>query len=153
MTSLVGVRFGPYEVIEPIGAGGMGEVYRARDHRLRRDVALKVLPEHARLDPARRSRLQREARTLASLNHPNIATILGVESAQGVEAIVLELVDGITLADRIARGSVPIGQALPVARQIIDALLRRTVQTDSSSGACAANSRYRRSTDFAWTNG
>src|ERR1043166_7016798 len=106
-----GARLGSYEIVAPIGAGGMGEVFRARDTRLDRDVAIKVLPEAFVADPERISRFQREAKTLAALNHPNIATIHGLEEANGVFAIALELVDGPTLADRIAAGAVPVDEA------------------------------------------
>jgi eukaryotic-like serine/threonine-protein kinase len=122
MTLAAGTRFGPYEVSGPIGAGGMGEVYRARDTKLNREVALKVLPELFARDPERLARFEREAQLLASLNHPNIAHIHGVEETAGTNAIVLELVEGPTLADRIARGAVPLGEALAIARQIADAL-------------------------------
>jgi len=118
----VGARLGPYEVLSPLGSGGMGEVYRARDTKLGRDVALKVLPEAFVADPERVGRFQREAKTLASLSHPNIATIHGLEEARGVAALVLELVEGPTLADRIAQGALPLDEALPVARQIAEAL-------------------------------
>jgi eukaryotic-like serine/threonine-protein kinase len=97
-----GARLGPYEIVSAIGAGGMGEVYRARDTRLQRDVALKVLPETFAADPDRLARFQREAQLLASLNHPHIGAIYGVEE----RALVLELVEGETLADRIARGAI-----------------------------------------------
>ena len=100
----------------------MGEVYRAHDSRLGRDVALKILPEHFTADPDRLARFEREARMLASLNHPNIAAIYGVEDTDGVRALVLELVEGETLAERIARGPVPVKEALAIARQIVDAL-------------------------------
>src|SRR2546425_8030260 len=100
----------------------MGEVYRARDANLNRDVALKVLPEAFALDPDRLARFKREAQVLASLNHPNIAAIYGFEESDGVQALVLELVEGPTLADRIAKGPVPLGEALPIARQIAEAL-------------------------------
>jgi eukaryotic-like serine/threonine-protein kinase len=113
-----GQRLGPYEIVTLIGAGGMGEVYRARDPRLNRDVAIKVLPESVANDSARMQRFEREARVLASLNHPNIAGIHGVE--QG--ALVLELVEGPTLAERIAQGAIPVEDALPIARQIAEAL-------------------------------
>ena len=105
-----------------LGAGGMGEVYRARDTKLNRDVALKVLPELLAADPDRLARLTREAQLLASLNHPNIAAIHGLEDSDGVRALVLELVDGPTLADRIALGAIPVPEALTIARQIADAL-------------------------------
>jgi eukaryotic-like serine/threonine-protein kinase len=100
----------------------MGEVYRARDTRLNREVALKVLPDVFIADPDRLARFKREAQVLASLNHPNIATIYGFEEANGIQALVLELVDGPTLADRIAQGPLPLHQVLPIARQIADAL-------------------------------
>ena len=117
-----GTRFGPYEVLDALGAGGMGEVYRARDTKLDRHVALKILPEVFAADPERLERFQREARTLAGLNHPHIAQIHGLEEANGVRAIVMELVDGEDLSARIARGAVPLEEALPIARQIAAAL-------------------------------
>ena len=100
----------------------MGEVYRARDGTLGRDVAIKILPRVFSTDPDRRARFDREARLLASLNHPHIGAIYGVEESDGVRALVLELVEGDTLADRLARGPIPISEALPIARQIADAL-------------------------------
>ena len=128
-----GTRLGAYEVLAAIGAGGMGEVYRARDSKLNRDVALKILPERFALDPDRLARFKREAQVLASLNHPNIAAIYGFERiAPGVQALVLELVEGPTLADRIAQGPIPLDEALPIARQIAEALERRT-STESST--------------------
>jgi hypothetical protein len=117
-----GASLGPYEVLSALGIGGMGEVWRARDRRLDRDVALKVLPELFVADPERLARFEREARVLASLNHPHIGGIHGVEEADGVKALVLELVEGPTLADRIARGPIAIAEALPIARQIALAL-------------------------------
>ena len=117
-----GTRLGPYEVTAQIGVGGMGEVYRARDGRLQRDVAIKVLPEAFAQDSDRLARFEREARTLASLNHQNIAAIYGLEDTGGVKALVMELVEGPTLADRILRGPMPIADALPIARQIGEAL-------------------------------
>jgi len=117
-----GTRFGTYEVLEPIGAGGMGEVYRARDTSLERDVALKVLPASVASDSARINRFEQEARTLASLNHPNIAQIHGLERSGGQTAIVMELIEGRTLADRIREGRVPPDEALAIARQVADAL-------------------------------
>jgi eukaryotic-like serine/threonine-protein kinase len=112
----------PYEIGAQIGAGGMGVIYRARDTKLQRDVAIKVLPEALAHDPERLARFEREARTLASLNHPNIGAIYGLEEVDGVRALVLELVDGETLADRIAQGPIPVDDALPIARQIAEAL-------------------------------
>jgi len=117
-----GTRVGVYEVTAPIGVGGMGEVYRARDARLKRDVALKILPESFASDPERLARFQREAEVLASLNHPHIAAIYGLEDADGVKALVMELVEGEDLAQRIARGAIPVDEALPIARQVADAL-------------------------------
>ena len=117
-----GQRFGIYHLHECIGAGGMGEVYRARDTRLGRDVALKVLPHAFTADADRLARFEREARALAAMNHPNIATIHGIEDSDGVRALVMELVDGSTLAERLARGPLPLPEALAVARQILDAL-------------------------------
>src|SRR5688572_4554510 len=118
MTLSPGTRLGAYEVLALIGAGGMGEVYRARDSRLNRDVALKVLPELVAADPDRLARFKREAQLLASLNHPNIAAIYGFEE----NALAMELVEGPTLADRIAQGPIPLDEAMPIARQIADAL-------------------------------
>ncbi len=117
-----GTRVGPYEIIAPLGAGGMGEVYRARDLRLGRDVALKVLPDAFARDPDRLARFRREAQVVASLNHPHIAAIHGFEESDGVQALVLELVEGPTLADRIAAGPIALDDALPIARQIAEAL-------------------------------
>jgi eukaryotic-like serine/threonine-protein kinase len=117
-----GVRLGPYEILSALGAGGMGEVYRARDTRLNRDVALKILPELFAADHDRLARFQREAQLLASLNHPHIAAIHGFEETATVKALVLELVDGPTLADRIAQGPLPLDEVLSIARQIAEAL-------------------------------
>jgi serine/threonine protein kinase len=117
-----GTRVGPYEILSPLGAGGMGEVYRATDTNLKRAVAIKVLPAPLAADRDRLSRFQREAEVLASLNHPNIAHIYGLERADGFTALVMELVEGPTLADRIGQGELPIDEALPIARQIADAL-------------------------------
>jgi eukaryotic-like serine/threonine-protein kinase len=117
-----GTRLGPYEITVQIGAGGMGEVYRARDTTLDRDVAIKILPDHLAADPERIARFKREAKTLAALNHPHIAAIYGFEEANGLHALVMELVEGPTLADRIAQGPIPIDEALPIAKQIAEAL-------------------------------
>ncbi len=104
MSLAAGMRLGPYEIGSPIGKGGMGEVYRARDTKLDRDVAIKVLPDEFANDEERLARFEREAKLLASLNHPNIASIYGLEESDGVKALVLELVEGPTLAERIAEG-------------------------------------------------
>ena len=117
-----GTRIGSYGIAAQIGVGGMGEVYRAHDTKLGRDVAIKILPSHFTSDPGRLARFEREARVLASLNHPHIGAIYGLEDADGVRALVLELVEGDTLAERIARGPLALSDALTIARQIADAL-------------------------------
>ncbi len=117
-----GARLGPYEILSSLGAGGMGEVYRARDTKLNRDVAIKVLPDLFVSDAERVARFSREAQTLASLNHPNIATIHGLEQTGDVHALVMELVPGEDLSQRIARGAIPVDETLPIAKQIADAL-------------------------------
>src|SRR5262245_51863140 len=122
MALAAGTRLGPYEIFAAIGAGGMGEVYRATDTNLKRAVAIKVLPESVATDRDRLARFQREAEVLASLNHPNIAAIYGIERSAGVSALVMELVEGPTLADRIAQGPIPIDEALDIAKQIAEAL-------------------------------
>ncbi|MEQ1761211.1 MAG: protein kinase [Vicinamibacterales bacterium] len=122
MSLTPGTRLGVYEVLAQIGEGGMGQVYRARDTKLNRDVALKVLPDSFANDPDRLARFTREAQTLASLNHPNIAHVHGLEESGGVRALVMELVEGDDLSQRIARGAIPIDEALPIAKQIAEAL-------------------------------
>ena len=117
-----GTMLGSYSVTAKIGEGGMGEVWQARDTKLDRDVALKVLPEAFTSDPDRLARFEREAKILASLNHPNIAAIHGLEESDGIRALVLELVEGPTLAERIAQGPIPLDEASPIARQIAEAL-------------------------------
>jgi serine/threonine protein kinase len=117
-----GARVGPYDIVEPIGVGGMGEVYRATDTNLKRSVAIKVLPSSVAFDAERLARFQREAEVVAALNHPNIAAIYGFEKASGLTALVLELVEGPTLADRIAQGPIPIDEVLPIATQIAAAI-------------------------------
>ena len=122
MALAVGSRLGHYDVTALIGEGGMGQVYQATDTKLKRQVALKILPEAFSADPERLARFQREAEVLASLNHPGIAAIYGLEEADGIRALVLELVEGPTLADRIKRGPIPLDEALPIAKQIAEAL-------------------------------
>jgi serine/threonine-protein kinase len=117
-----GARIGPYEVVALLGEGGMGKVWRAHHTSLKRDDALKVLPEAFASDPERLARFQREAQILASLNHPNIAHVYGLEESDGTKALVMELVEGPTLADRIAQGPIPLDDALPIARQVAEAL-------------------------------
>jgi serine/threonine protein kinase len=120
--SLVGRRLGPYEIGALIGSGGMGDVYRARDSKLGREVAIKILPAVFTADTERRARFEREARLLASLNHPHIGAIYGFEDRDGIRALVLELVEGATLAARLRTGPIPIQEGLTIARQIADAL-------------------------------
>ena len=115
-----GTRIGPYEVVAQLGAGGMGEVYRARDAKLGRDVAIKILPQSVAMEPDRMARFEREAQTLASLNHPNIAQIYGV--LESPCALVMELVEGQDLAERLARGAIPLDDVIRMARQIADGL-------------------------------
>jgi serine/threonine protein kinase len=122
MPLLPSTRVGAYEILALIGQGGMGEVYRARDTRLGRDVAVKVLPPNFASDPDRMGRFEREARVLASLQHSNIAVLHGLEESGDLRALVMELVEGPTLADRIAQGPIPIEEAVPIALQIIEAL-------------------------------
>src|SRR5439155_5234724 len=118
----IGTQLGSMEVTALIGRGGMGEVYRARDTKLKRDVAIKILPDEFSRDADRVSRFQREAEVLASLNHPNIAAIYDLQEANGSRYLVLELVEGETLADRIARGPIPVEEALDIAKSICEAL-------------------------------
>ena len=117
-----GTTLGPYAVTAKIGEGGMGEVWQATDTKLNRQVALKILPEAFAQDPDRLARFQREAQVLASLNHPGIAAIYGLEESDGTRALVLELVEGPTLEDRIKQGPIPLDEALPIAKQIAEAL-------------------------------
>jgi eukaryotic-like serine/threonine-protein kinase len=122
MAVVPGTRIGPDEVVGPIGAGGMGEVYRARDTRLDRDVAIKALPLQFASDPERLARFEREAKVLALLNHPNIGALYGLEEVAGAKYLVLECIAGESLADRLKNGALPVHDALAIARQICDAL-------------------------------
>src|SRR5262245_36165731 len=122
MPLITGARIGPYEITALVGEGGMGQVYRATDTNLGRQVAIKILPDTFAHDPERLARFEREAKTLASLNHPNVAIIHGLEKSDGIRALVMELVEGPTLADRIAQGPIPVDEALPIAKQIAEAL-------------------------------
>src|SRR5215467_5805276 len=122
MALTIGSQLGSHEITALLGEGGMGEVYRARDTKLKREVAIKILPEEFSRDSDRASRFQREAEVLASLNHPNIAAIYDLEEAGGVRFLVLELVEGETLAERIGRGRIPFEEAFDIARQICEAL-------------------------------
>ena len=118
----IGSKLGHYDVTALLGEGGMGQVWQATDTQLGRQVALKILPDAFAADPDRLARFKREAQILASLNHPNIAAIYGIEEAEGTRALVLELVEGPTFADRISKGPIPLDEALPIARQIAEAL-------------------------------
>ena len=122
MTLSPGTRLGPYQIASPLGAGGMGEVFRARDTKLNRDVAIKVLPSAFAQDAERVARFRREAQVLASLNHPNIAAIHGLEESEGVLALALELVEGEDLAERLTRGAIPVDEAVAIAKQIAEGL-------------------------------
>jgi serine/threonine protein kinase/WD40 repeat protein len=122
MPLVSGTKLGPYEIAEPLGAGGMGEVYRGRDTRLGRDVALKILSEAFASDTERMARFEREAKVLASLNHANIASIYGLEESNGTRALVMELVEGSTLAERIKQEGMPLEEVLPIAKQICEGL-------------------------------
>src|SRR5262249_45831112 len=115
-------RLGPYEILQPIGAGGMGEVYRARDTRLERAVAIKILPAHLSSDPIRKQRFEREAKTISSLNHPHICTLYDVGQQDGVDFLVMECVEGETLSKRLEKGPLPLEQLLKFGAQIGDAL-------------------------------
>ena len=117
-----GARLGPYEIISPLGRGGMGEVYRARDSRLNRVVALKVLRDTAALDPERRDRFEREARAVAALNHPHIVTIHSVETVDGVPLLTMELVEGRALCEVIPKGGLPLADVLKIAIAVADAV-------------------------------
>src|SRR5215813_4896541 len=122
MSLQIGQQLGSYEITALLGKGGMGEVYRAHDSKLKRDVAIKTLPEEFSRDHDRVNRFQREAEVLASLNHPNIAGIYDLQEASGSRFLVLEVVEGETLADRLARGAIPVDEALHIATSICEAL-------------------------------
>jgi serine/threonine protein kinase len=117
-----GAKLGPYEIVGPLGSGGMGEVYRARDTRLGRDVALKILPANIPADPVAKQRFEREAKTISGLNHPNICVLHDVGSQDGVDYLVMECVEGETLAKRLEKGPMPLQQVLKIGTQIAEAL-------------------------------
>ena len=121
---MIGTRLGPYQIVAPLGAGGMGEVYRARDTRLGRDVAIKVLSPHLAATPEVRARFEREARTISQLNHPHICTLHDIGHQEGLDYLVMELVEGETLAQRLEKGPLPVGEVLALGTQIADALDR-----------------------------
>jgi serine/threonine protein kinase len=122
MTLAPATRLGPYEILAPLGAGGMGEVYRARDTRLERTVAVKILPPHLSSDPARKARFEREAKTISSLNHPHICTLYDVGQQDGVDFLVMECVEGETLSKRLDKGPLSLEQVLKFGAQVADAL-------------------------------
>src|SRR3981189_336656 len=117
-----GTKLGPYEILSPLGAGGMGEVYRARDTRLDRSVAIKVLPAHLSSDPGLKQRLERESKAISALQHPNICALFDVGAQDGVDFLVMELLDGQTLAERLVKGPLPLAQAMTVGIEIAQAL-------------------------------
>src|SRR5215831_4940630 len=122
MSLTVGARLGPYEVVAPIGAGGMGEVYRARDTRLGRDVAIKVLPAHLSESPEARARFEREARVISGLHHPHICVLHDIGREGGTDYLVMELIEGESLAQRVARGAMPAAEVMKIGIEIADAL-------------------------------
>src|SRR5690242_14508055 len=122
MTLTAGTKLGPYEIVAPLGAGGMGEVYRARDTRLGRDVAVKVLPRHLTENAEVRARFEREARTVSSLNHPNICTLHDIGREGDTDYLVMELVEGESLAERLTKGALPPDQVIRMGAEIADAL-------------------------------
>src|SRR5579859_1417718 len=122
MPLVLGTKLGPYEIVAPLGAGGMGEVYRARDTRLDRSVAIKILPAQFSSDPVRKQRFEREAKTISSLNHPHICVLHDVGSQDGINYLVMECVEGESLAKRLERGPLPLEQLLKYGAQIADAL-------------------------------
>jgi serine/threonine protein kinase len=149
-----GSRHGSYEILGSLGAGGMGEVYRAVDTNLKRQVAIKMLPAAVATDAERLGRFQREAEMLAALNHPNIAHIFGLEKSGGTFALAMELVEGPTLADRIARGAVPPHEAISIARQIADALESAHEQGISIAISSPRTSRFAvTAPSKCWTSG
>src|SRR5215468_3802598 len=117
-----GTKLGPYEILSSLGSGGMGEVYRARDTRLERDVAIKVLPAHLSSDPVRKQRFEREAKTISNLNHPHICVLHDIGSQDGLDYLVMECIEGETLAKRLEKGALPLEQVLKYGAQIADAL-------------------------------
>lgn len=122
MALTAGTKLGPYEVLGALGAGGMGEVYRARDTRLDRTVAIKILPEHLASDPGHRARFEREARTVSGLSHPNICALFDIGDQDGIHYVVLEYLEGQTLADRLAKGPLPVSEVLKIGADIASAL-------------------------------
>ena len=122
MDLAAGTRLGPHEILSPIGKGGMGEVYKARDTRLDRTVAIKTLPKHLAENPERKARFESEAKAISQLNHPNICTLYDVGEQDGIDYLVMEYIEGETLAERIARGPIPVDETVAIAKQIAEAL-------------------------------
>ena len=133
MPIVAGTRFGPYEIQSPVGAGGMGEVYRAKDTRLDRTVAIKVLPQHLSDNPALKQRLEREAKSISNLSHPNICTLYDVGEQAGSAFLVLEFLEGETLEKRLEKGPLPAEQVLRLAGEIADALGRPIARASSTA--------------------
>ena len=145
-----GSRLGPYEIVAPLGAGGMGEVWRARDSRLGRDVAIKVLYDELAIDPERLARFEREARVLAALSHSGIASVFGVEDAGSSRALIMELVEGPTLSERISQGVLPPLEALAIARQLAEAIEYATARAPRRKRKHPSGARASRSTSSRW---
>ena len=147
MSLAPGTKLGPYEIVSPLGVGGMGEVYRARNTRLGRDVAVKILPKEMSADPARKQRFEREAKTISGLNHPNICVLYDVGSQDGVDYLVMEFVEGETLTKRLEKGPLPLEQVLKYGAQIADALDKAhrqgVVHRDLKPSKCDADKERR----------
>ena len=141
MSFAAGARLGPYEILSPLGAGGMGEVYRARDPRLNRLIAIKVLPGAAATDAERRERFEREAHAIAALNHPNIVTIYSVEQADGQFFITMELVEGRSLAETMPKSGLPLDRLLKIAIPIADAMAAAHVNDTGHSASPGTHTR------------
>ena len=157
MSLTPGTRLGPYEILSALGAVGMGEVYRARDTKLGREVAIKVVSDGFSRDTERVARFRREAQILAALNHPHIAAIYGLEEANGSQFLILELVEGGTLAERLKAGRLPLPEALSVARQVADALQaaheKGIIHRDLKPARVSASERAKAQDDSGWSFG
>ena len=151
MVLTAGARLGPYEIVSALGTGGMGEVYRARDSRLQRTVAIKILPAHVSAHPDAKARFEREAHALASLSHPNICAVYDVGRHGDVDFIVMECLEGQTLAARLERGALPLDQTLKIAREIADALDKAHRRRAAVSRLPRRAENRRRSTSWIWT--
>jgi serine/threonine protein kinase len=150
MALAAGARLGPYEILSLVGSGGMGEVYRARDFKLKRDVAIKVLPDTTAADPERRARFEREAQSIAALSHPNIVTIHSIEEADGLLFLTMEYVEGRPLSDLIVNGGLPLQQILKLALPLADVRGRATILGMVMVSRREAVSRSRRASRCWW---